>query len=183
MKPVHQRPKTKISYSQQEHPLWARIIMQLIEYASGRRMLEHKINAVLDDDPRPLALWGRMLEALSIRLRYDRNRLKGLGDGPLVFIANHPYGVVDGLALGYLASQVRDEFKFLVNAVLCKEEKLNQFFLPVDFEESKEALVTNMATRKQAIERLMEGEAILLFPSGGVATAPKFWMKAEDLEW
>lgn len=180
---MNKRLKTKITYTQPEHPLWTRFIMQVIEYACGRRQLERKINTVLDTDPTPLALWGCMLDSLNIKLNFDGEKLDKVGDGPLVFIANHPYGVVDGLALGYLASLVRSEFKFLVNAVLCKEEKLNQFFLPVDFEESKEALQTNIETRKRAIQHLMAGEAILLFPSGGVATAPQFWMKAEDLEW
>jgi putative hemolysin len=178
-----QRIKTRITYSQPEQPVWVRFMIQLIEFAGGRKALERKFNHLLDQDPEPITLWKDMLEALNIRVHFDETNLSALDDGPLVIIANHPYGVVDGIALGYIASLVRSKFKFLVNAVLCKDEKLNNFFLPVDFEDSKSAMRTNIETRQMAINRLLDGEAILIFPSGGVATAPKFWMKAEDLEW
>jgi putative hemolysin len=101
-----------------------------------------------------------------------------------VIIANHPYGVVDGLIMGYLASLVRSHFCVLVNEVLTHQDpRLNEQLLPIDFGETRAALQTNLLTRKEALGRLERGEAIVIFPSGGVATSPKGWGKAEDLEW
>jgi putative hemolysin len=54
---------------------------------------------------------------------------------------------------------------------------------PVDFEETKEALKTNMATRKEALKLLEEGTTIIVFPGGGVATAQKPFGRAEELPW
>lgn len=104
-------------------------------------------------------------------------------EGPLIFIANHPFGVIDGILLGQFVSSMHHEFKFLVNEALCKDEMLNQFFLPIDFSPTKEAQMTNIATKNSALEHLQNGVPIVIFPSGGVATAPRVWKKAEDLEW
>ena len=178
------RLKTKITYSQPEQPFWTQKLIQLIEFSTGRKILERKFNALLEEDPEPILLWEKMIKGLGIDVIFDQEKLEKIPkEGPLIIIANHPFGVVDGLALGYLGSLIRDKFKFLVNAVLCKEEKLNEFFLPVSFEDSKEAQQMNIKTKNQAIERLMNGEAILIFPAGGVATSKKLWTKAEDLEW
>ena len=57
------------------------------------------------------------------------------------------------------------------------------FLLPISFEETKEAQLINIETKKLAKERLKKGEAIVVFPSGGVATSTSFFSKAEDLEW
>ena len=42
---------------------------------------------------------------------------------------------------------------------------------------------TNLNTRKIALERMKQGEALVIFPSGGVMTSPNGFAKAEDLEW
>jgi putative hemolysin len=55
--------------------------------------------------------------------------------------------------------------------------------LPIDFREIPEAMRTNINTRKEAIERLSRGEAIAIFPSGAVATAPFPGKEPVDLEW
>ncbi|MEO0405105.1 MAG: lysophospholipid acyltransferase family protein, partial [Bacteroidota bacterium] len=102
---------------------------------------------------------------------------------PTIIIANHPFGVIDGILLGQWTSQFSDEFKFLVNEALCKDESLNRFFLPVDFRSTKAAALTNIQTKQSAKSALLNGEPIVIFPSGGVATSPKFWKPAEDLEW
>ena len=33
-------------------------------------------------------------------------------DGPLILIANHPFGILDGLILGYIMSKSRKDLRF-----------------------------------------------------------------------
>ena len=159
-------------------------MIRSIESLTGQPMLERKYNDILNQNPTPSSIWSLIIKELKLGLNFDKNQLKKVPQaGPVVFIANHPFGVIDGICLGYLVSLVKPEFKFLVNEVLCREEVLNHFFLPVDFSPTKSAQQTNINTRKIAVEKLAEGEPIVIFPSGGVATAKGLMKRAEELEW
>ena len=100
-------------------------------------------------------------------------------------IANHPYGIGDGLAILWpLPRQLGRPFKIMINNEVAQASgESGHSRLPVDFEETKEALKTNMATRKEALRLLEEGTTIIVFPGGGVATAAKPFGRAEELPW
>jgi putative hemolysin len=95
----------------------------------------------------------------------DRERERIPSWGPVVIIANHPIGTLDGLALLKLVGQVRRDVKAVANDVLMALEPLRDLLLPVD----------NMGghTPRQnvlAIERHLEaGGAVLIFPAGEVS--------------
>ncbi len=176
--------KARISYTSPDDPLFRKLVIGTVEYATGRRKLEKVYDQIKQEQPPRDKLWKMALDLLEVSMVYDEQQLmKVPKTGPMVVVANHPFGVVDGLILGHLLAQMRKDFFVLVNEVLCREAILAPYFLPIDFRETKSALQTNIQTRKLAIERLRSGELMGIFPSGGVATAPKMWKKAEDLEW
>jgi len=101
-----------------------------------------------------------------------------------VVVANHPFGVLDGLLICHLVAKVRKDFRVLTNAVLLRAEEVKEFLLPVDFAETEEALQTNLKTRAEAKKHLMKGGCLVVFPAGGVSTTPTIWHKrAIDAEW
>ncbi len=155
-----------------------------IEFLTGRIRLERMYQEILDTDPSSADIWELIFKKLNLKYDIESGSLEEVdSDSPSIIIANHPFGVVDGVILGYLVSQRRPNFKFLVNEVLCREELLEPYLLPIDFKETKEAIATNIQTRETALRCLDAGESIIIFPSGGVATSPGFLQKAEDLEW
>ena len=176
--------KAKLSYSADDDPFPKKLLISAIEYATGRRRLEKIYNKIKQSDNSNNQIWQLILQELSINVIYDKTKLlKVPRSGPIIFIANHPFGVVDGAMLCYLASEVRQKFFVLANEVLCKEKIIADYMLPIDFRTTKEALQTNIDTRKKAIERLNDGEALVIFPAGGVATSRKILGKADDLNW
>ena len=167
-----------------DHPLKKGLI-NTIEILSGRPKVQRLYRELESENPKDKKLWQEILKKLNISLEYDRRKVEKIPQyGPVILIANHPFGVVDGLILGCLLAERRLDFSLIVNEVLTREKLLKKYFLPIDFRNNKEALRTNIDTRKKAMNRLINGESLGIFPSGGVATTPKIIdKKAEDLEW
>ncbi len=75
----------------------------------------------------------QVLEYLNIRCAIPAHDLEQIPEyGPLVIIANHPTGTLDGLALLYAVSRVRRDVKVVTNRMLTHLEPLSSLFIPVD---------------------------------------------------
>ncbi|MDP5170401.1 MAG: lysophospholipid acyltransferase family protein [Bacteroidia bacterium] len=177
--------KSPLTYVSPIDPPLKRTVMNVLELATGRKMLSSRYAKLQAMELEDWQVWGKSLELLEVGVNVKGFPLKSIPkDGPLVFIANHPFGVVDGLIMGKIAAETRGRFSILVNAVLGGQDpRIEANLLPIDFAETKEAAMVNIATRQQAINKLKQGEAIVIFPSGGVATAHKVFGKAEELDW
>ncbi len=174
-----------ITYASPHDPWFKRAVIGVLEFLSGRPRIQ-RLNRVIQQTPlEPLEIWSFALQQLRIQAEYDPVQLAKIPTtGPLVVIANHPFGVADGLMLGELMAKVRPDFYILVHEVLCRQDKrLTRHMLPVDFRETSEAMQINLQTRQTAQDHLKAGGAIAIFPAGGVATSPGGRGKAEDLEW
>ncbi len=185
LKEIIGKEQKVISYSSPDDSLVKRLVINSIELSTGRARLERAYDQLKSLDIQDARIWQHVFPLLGINLDYNACKIKTIpSDQPLVVIANHPYGVADGMALGFVLSQIRQDFLLVVNEILCREKVLGKYFLPVDFRENRKALKTNINTRRSAISLLEKGGAIGIFPSGGVSTTPNLWSrKAIDLEW
>ncbi len=60
--------------------------------------------------------WQVMVERYGLSLDVVGGSLDNIPrDGPLIVIANHPYGILDGLMMGHILSRVRGDFRILAN--------------------------------------------------------------------
>lgn len=182
--PVEMRFK-ELSYANERDPRLKRWFIRTMEGLSGRdrfvRIYETWRTEVVDKSDR---VFGRMLELINVRMEVRGEwPPKNLTDAPVVIVANHPYGIGDGIAVLALAEQLGRPFRVLINNELLKVPEMAPYSLPVSFEETKEALELNMKTRHEAVRLLKEGTTVIVFPAGGVATARKGFGRAEDLPW
>ena len=102
---------------------------------------------------------------------------------PVVMVANHPFGIGDGIALAAMAEQLDRPYKVLINTEFLRIKEFHQHCLPIDFSNTREAIATNLATRKAALQSLAAGETLLVFPAGTVATAPMVFGRAQEVPW
>jgi putative hemolysin len=104
--------------------------------------------------------------------------------GGLLLVANHPFGVVDGLTIGHLAMQLRGNVRILTNSLLCRVPEVDPYLLPVDFSGTPEARRLTAETRRKAATLLAAGKVVAVFPAGGVATANRpLTGRAVDAPW
>lgn len=175
---------TKLTYASPTDRLLKKALIYSIEHLTGRRKLEKVYARILEDVNTQTTFWQAALNALQVKLAYDPARLAAIPQqGPIIFIANHPFGVLDGLAICHLAAQTRCDFRILINSALVREDRLAHYMLPIDFSETEEAVHTNIESKRKALETLRQGGAIIIFPAGGIATAKQPFGKATDLEW
>jgi putative hemolysin len=102
---------------------------------------------------------------------------------PLLMIANHPFGVPDGVAALAMAERIGRPVRILIHSDLLRIPEMERFSLPIDFSETREAAQLNAASGREAIARLKSGETIMIFPAGGIATADWPLGRAGDLQW
>jgi len=175
----------EFSYASPEDPRFKRLVIQLIERITGqpelkRMYLEHQ------NHPKPgESFWDAAISKLRLKIDLNDQNLSEIPrTGPVIIVANHPFGVLDGLMVCWLISRVRTDFKVLTNALLNRAEEIKPYLLPIDFEETKAALETNIKTRAESKALLEKGGALVIFPGGTVSTTPTLLArKAKDPEW
>jgi putative hemolysin len=175
----------QLSYASESLPPWQRRFVRAVENASGRRRLlplyERWRLQSAGKSPRMMA---EMLELIGTSLDLQGAWPPKLEAGePLVIVANHPFGIGDGIALTVLAEAIGRPYRILVNRDFLKVPEVRDIVLPIDFAETEEALETNLATRAEARKLLKAGTTLIIFPSGGVATAERPLGIAEELPW
>lgn len=173
-----------ISYSYSASTRGGRAMIRLMENATGRLGLIKRAEGYEHEVARGRDFWEVMVERYGLELDVIAGSLDNIPtDGPLIVIANHPYGILDGLMLGHILSVVRGDFRILANSVFRKAEELNRVVLPISFDDTKEALALNVATRKESLRYLDAGGAIGIFPGGTVATAERPFGQPMDPGW
>lgn len=174
----------EISYANSAVTKSGRAMIRAMENTTGRLRLI-KAAAGYDVEVRDgRDFWDVMVERYKLQLKVIGGSLDNIPKtGPVVLIANHPYGILDGLMMGHILAQTRGDFRILAHQVFRKAEDLQKVILPVSFEETKEALAQNIATRKTALSYLADGGAIGVFPGGTVSTAAKPFGRPMDPKW
>ncbi|MFT3987387.1 lysophospholipid acyltransferase family protein [Aestuariivirga sp.] len=175
----------RFSYSRPEQRALNRAVIRLIERLSGQKKLE-RLYRTWSAAPRPHEnIFTAGLRLLGITVETDEIAWARVpAEGPVLFIANHPFGVVDGLMMGHLTTRIRPDTKIMTHSLLCQPPEARDYLLPVDFGGTPEAQATSLLTRRRTIDWLKSGHAVAVFPAGSVSTAQSpFTGPALDCAW
>ena len=175
------------SYADPEDPILKKILIRSIEFLTGQPKLFKLYRRYQENPNLWKSFWDGCVNLLKLKISISKFDLEKIpSTGPAIVVANHPFGVLDGLVLSWLVSQKRNDFKLLVHSLLLRAPETKGNLLPIDFTGDKKALLTNLETRKKARKHISEGGCIIIFPSGTVSTTLKFYQKkakAFDCEW
>ncbi len=89
--------------------------------------------------------------------------------GPVVVVANHPFGGIEGLVLAALLRRVRPDVKIMANALLGRIAELAELFVLVNPFGGPRAAAASLPGLRAALRTLTDGGLLALFPAGEVA--------------
>ncbi|MFN3971631.1 MAG: lysophospholipid acyltransferase family protein [Gemmobacter sp.] len=128
--------------------------------------------------------WPAAIAHMGIRIDTPPEEIARIpATGPLVVVANHPSGVVDGMVMAEMINRVRPDFKILTRSLLTGIPEVEQFMIPVPFPHEDNARELGLQMRADTMAHLKAGGAIILFPAGKVAHSETFFGPAIEAEW
>jgi len=173
-----------ISYAYSAQTRGGRAMIRTMENLTGRVGLIRRAKGYEREVSQGRCFWEVIVERYGLSLDVVGGSLAQIPrDGPLILIANHPYGILDGLMMGHILNRTRGDFRILAHKIFRKAPDLERVILPVSFDETREAVALNLATRKSALSYLGQGGAIGIFPGGAVSTAARPFSRPLDPGW
>lgn len=174
----------EISYAYSARTRAGRAVIRGIENLTGRPRLIRMALGYDTEVERGRNFWEVMQERYRLRLAIAAQELAHIpATGPAVVVANHPFGILDGLVMGRILSMTRGDFRILAHKVFHKARDLQGVILPVNFDETREATRINLQTRRAALGYLGAGGCIGIFPGGTVSTSSRLFNRAMDPAW
>lgn len=176
-----------LTYANSFDDPWTSFAIKAIEWFTGKltilRMVARfeKQNAIY----RGQKFWRGALDVMGIDLMTPMEQLANIpADGPVVVVANHPHGMVDGMILADLIGRVREDYRILTRSVLTGlDEAATSFMIPVPFPHDPEAQRKMVEMRGRAMSHLADGGVVALFPSGVVMSADTWFGPPVEREW
>lgn len=168
-----------------DSPLKSNII-RTIELMTGKLKIASLVRRFEKQGPATgQAFWRATLGIMGIDLLTPPEQLARIPKtGPVIFVANHPHGLVDGMILADLIGRVRDDYRILTRSLLVGiDEDAASYMIPVPFPHEPDAQKKMVAMRKAAMDHLTAGGLVALFPSGVVASSDSLFGPAFEREW
>ncbi|HDZ81837.1 MAG TPA: acyltransferase [Roseobacter sp.] len=168
-----------------DHPIKSGII-SLIELFTGRLTVLRLIRKFEKQGaPTGQGFWRAALDTMGINLTTPQTQLNRIPKtGPVIIVANHPHGMVDGMIFADLIGRVRSDYRILTRSLLTSiDEVAGSYMIPVPFPHDPDAQRKGVEMRAKAMKHLKAGGVVALFPSGVVAASQSFFGPAVEAEW
>lgn len=130
-----------------------------------------------------------LLAEMQVELRVDpADALRIPASGPVVVVANHPFGMMDGAVLAVLLARVRPDVKVMTNYLLRDVPELAQHCIFVDpFQNDssggRKNIDVNRRALREALAWLQGGGMLGVFPAGEVSHLQLHQGQISDPAW
>lgn len=165
-------------------PPIAALLAQPLEHVLALRRLE-RVYSALPRGADGAAFAGAALAELGVVFEVpDTDRARVPRTGPLVVVANHPFGGVEGLFLLQMLLECRPDVRVLGNTLLGRIPEIAPYVLPVDvLRTSTAAARANALAARRALRWLGDGHVLAIFPAGEVSARRGLLGPVRDRAW
>ncbi|MDK3072108.1 1-acyl-sn-glycerol-3-phosphate acyltransferase [Sedimentitalea sp. JM2-8] len=176
-----------LTYANSFDDPWTAFAIRAIEWFTGKLTILKMVKRFerTNENYRGQKFWRGALNVMGIELRTPLEQLANIPkEGPVVVVANHPHGMVDGMIFADLIGRVRLDYRILTRSVLTGlDEAATSFMIPVPFPHDPEAQRKMVEMRANAMSHLENGGVVALFPSGVVMSSESWFGPAVEKEW
>ncbi len=175
----------RLSYAGTFTSPWKAGAIRTVEWLTGKLHLLRKIRKFEQSGvPSGQPFWPKAMAAMGIEVLTPAEQVARIpAKGPLVVVANHPHGLVDGMVMAELIGRVRTDYKILTRSLLTGIPEIAEFLLPVPFPHEENSRQLGLDMRNECMAHLKAGGVIVLFPAGKVAHSATFFGPAIESEW
>lgn len=175
----------EISYETGVRSRAGRLFIRGLEALAGRSALIRAAAGYEDEVAAGADFWEVICRRYGIGLNLPGPGIANIpAEGPALVVANHPFGILDGLILGRILSAARPGgFRIVANQVFNRAEDVSRVVLPISFDGDRAALALNVETRRRALAHLHGGGIVGIFPGGTVSTARRPFGPPLDPAW
>lgn len=178
--------RRSLSYASTFQDPWKARIISAIELLTGKLTILRLVRKFeRAGAPTGQAFWRGALDTMGIDLLTPQEQLDRIPrEGPVIVVANHPHGLVDGMIFADLIGRVRPDYRILTRSLLTSiDQAAGSFMIPVPFPHDPDAQRKGVEMRAAAMAHLKKGGVVALFPSGVVASSESWWGPAVEAEW
>lgn len=178
--------KRELTYANTFESGFQSFFIRSVEWMTGKlRLLRMVREFERRGGAQGLAFWRKALDVMGIEITTPVEQFANIPkEGPVVVVANHPHGLVDGMVMAELIARVRPDFQILTREVLTGlDEVASSYLIPVPFPHDQDAQRKNVEMRARAMEKLKAGGLICIFPSGVVATSETAFGPVVEADW
>lgn len=176
-----------LTYANSFDDPWTATAIRVIEWFTGKITILRMVRRFerQNGNHRGQRFWKGALDVMGIDLTTPNEQLANIPkEGPVVVVANHPHGMVDGMILAELIGRVREDYRILTRSVLTGlDETATSFMIPVPFPHDPEAQRKMVEMRAAAMAYLKDGGVVALFPSGVVSSSDTAFGPVIEREW
>ena len=127
-------------------------------------------------------VFARFLNSLGVKYECGEEDLASIPqNGPVVLVANHPFGLVEGAIFGAMLAKVRPDFRFLANSLLADIPALREYVISVEV--FGNAAKSNWRSLRLSIDWLQRGGVLVTFPAGEVSSLQFPQLAIADQAW
>jgi len=177
--------KRKLSYANTFTNPWQSATIRVMEWLTGKIpliWLVRRFERTGASDGQ--AFWSEALTHMGIELHTPASQIENIPKkGPVIIVANHPHGLVDGMILAELIGRRRTDYRILTRSLLTGVSEIEEFMIPVPFPHEEDAREQSLDMRRRAMDHLSGGGVIVLFPSGTVASSDTWFGPAIEQQW